>query len=76
LLGYCCQPCVDLHKTVPVLKKHTVLDKTHFQSAGAGTNLPAIPTERCSKHKLKIVDMYCDNDDVVGCATCMALDHR
>lgn len=74
--GYCCPPCTNVHKIVPVLKKHTVLDQTHFKSEDAGANLPAVPTQRCSKHALKIVDLYCDDDDEVGCSTCMALDHR
>ncbi|XP_053374059.1 uncharacterized protein LOC123532975 [Mercenaria mercenaria] len=35
-----------------------------------------VPTERCERHHLKTVDMFCQNHDIVGCGTCIAVDHR
>jgi hypothetical protein len=53
-----------------------LLDKASFKSAGSTNELPAIPTERCAVHETKIIDMYCQKHDDVGCTTCMTLDHR
>ncbi|XP_045163268.2 uncharacterized protein LOC123527704 [Mercenaria mercenaria] len=74
--GYCCQSCVDMHSVFPTLKGHSLLDKSSFKSTTFTTDLPEIPTVRCNYHETKVVDMYCENHDVVGCTTCMALNHR
>ncbi|XP_053379874.1 uncharacterized protein LOC128546142 [Mercenaria mercenaria] len=74
--GYCCQSCVDLHSVFPTLEGHSLLDKSSFKSTTFTTDLPVIPTVKCSYHEAKVVDMYCENHDVVGCTTCMALNHR
>ncbi|XP_045196544.2 uncharacterized protein LOC123551572 [Mercenaria mercenaria] len=74
--GYCCQECVETHTAFVALKSHTLLDKVSFKSARSATGLPDVPTEICSEHEIKVLDMYCENHDVVGCTTCMALDHR
>ncbi|XP_053396819.1 uncharacterized protein LOC128556284 [Mercenaria mercenaria] len=74
--GYCCKECTDIHNGLPGLKGHTLLDKSNYKSSRLTAGLPAIPTERCSIHETKIVDMYCGNHDEVGCTTCMALNHR
>ncbi|XP_053390787.1 uncharacterized protein LOC128553637 [Mercenaria mercenaria] len=61
---------------IPGLKGHTILDNSNYNSPGLPAGLPAVPTERCCIHEIKIVDMYCGNHDEVGCTTCMALNHR
>ncbi|XP_053394936.1 E3 ubiquitin-protein ligase TRIM33-like [Mercenaria mercenaria] len=70
--GYCCQSCVDTHQAFPTLVGHKLLDK----STGLSADFPVVPTEICSIHKIKILDMYCGTHDVVGCTSCMALEHR
>ncbi|XP_045196117.2 E3 ubiquitin-protein ligase TRIM33-like, partial [Mercenaria mercenaria] len=74
--GYYCQSCADVIHMMPGLKSHTLLDNSNYKSPGLRAGLPAVPTERCSIHETKIVDMYCGNHDEVGCTTCMALNHR
>ncbi|XP_045196111.1 transcription intermediary factor 1-alpha-like [Mercenaria mercenaria] len=74
--GYCCKECTDIHNGLPGLKGHALLDKSNYKSSSLQAGLPAVPTERCSIHQTKIVDMYCGNHDEVGCTTCMALNHR
>ncbi|XP_053390788.1 uncharacterized protein LOC128553638 [Mercenaria mercenaria] len=74
--GYYCQSCADVIHMIPGLKGHTLLDNSNYKSSGLPAGLPAVPTERCSIHETKIVDMYCGNHDEVGCTTCMALNHR
>ncbi|XP_053396144.1 uncharacterized protein LOC128556158 [Mercenaria mercenaria] len=74
--GYCCQSCVDMHKAFPAIQRHKLLDKSSFKTVTLTTNLPSVPTEICTIHEIKILDMYCGNHDVVGCTSCMALHHR
>ncbi|XP_045195183.2 uncharacterized protein LOC123550845 [Mercenaria mercenaria] len=74
--GYCCQSCVDIHQAFPALQGHKLLDKSSFKTKILTTNLPSVPTEICTIHEIKILDMYCGNHDVVGCTSCMALHHR
>ncbi|XP_053398370.1 transcription intermediary factor 1-alpha-like [Mercenaria mercenaria] len=74
--GYCCQSCADMIHMMPALKGHTLLDNSNYKSSSFHAGLPAVPTERCSSHETKIVDIYCGNHDEVGCTTCMALNHR
>lgn len=78
--SYCCQACVEAHDTFPVLNGHTLLDNNvttaPLHVARQHKPLPLLPTERCSKHPSYIVDMYCSDHDIVGCSTCMTMDHR
>ncbi|XP_045204221.2 uncharacterized protein LOC123557073 [Mercenaria mercenaria] len=74
---YYCIPCTDSHKMFPTLSGHQILDKDDFSSHGLHpTDLPSFPTERCSTHKAKILDMFCINHNEVVCASCVALNHR
>ncbi|XP_053396827.1 uncharacterized protein LOC128556286 [Mercenaria mercenaria] len=74
--GYCCQTCVDTHRVFPTLKGHTLVDKSNLNPQLIAAELPVVPTETCRTHGIKILDMYCENHDVVGCTSCIALDHR
>ncbi|KAL4239012.1 hypothetical protein ACF0H5_003716 [Mactra antiquata] len=75
--GYCCLACTDTHRKFPTLRSHNLLD---VSQGNPGSNqppsLPEFPTERCCTHKGKVVDMYCQSHDVVGCSTCISKDHR
>ncbi|KAL4223500.1 hypothetical protein ACF0H5_016971 [Mactra antiquata] len=75
--GYCCETCTDIHKTFPVLKTHNLLDASQGnQASNQPPSLPEFPTERCSIHQGKILDLIClDHDDIV-CGTCVATDHK
>ena len=67
---YYCAKCVDLHKIVPVLRDHVLL------TAGHGRKLPSLPTSKCDKHTKNVIDMYCQDDDEVGCIKCITIHHR
>ncbi|KAL4230680.1 hypothetical protein ACF0H5_011056 [Mactra antiquata] len=75
--GYCCQACTNIHKTFPVLKTHNLLDASRGnQASNQPPSLPEFPTERCSIHQGKILDLFClDHDDIV-CYSCVATDHK
>ncbi|XP_053373058.1 uncharacterized protein LOC123532679 [Mercenaria mercenaria] len=72
---YYCTTCVKVHDDVPLLKGHKILDQGKAKT-GTRKQLPVVPTERCDRHGHKPVDMYCQNHDNVGCAACMAVEHR
>ncbi|XP_053373057.1 uncharacterized protein LOC128546501 [Mercenaria mercenaria] len=72
---YYCLTCVKVHDDVPLLKGHKILDQGKAKT-GTRKHLPVVPTERCDRHGHKPVDMYCQNHDNVGCAACMAVEHR
>ncbi|XP_060579037.1 uncharacterized protein LOC132736012 [Ruditapes philippinarum] len=59
----------------PVCAGNKVLDKSQVES-GISKSLPKAPTEMCDRHSHKLIDMYCQNHDSVGCSTCMADNHR
>ncbi|KAL4224455.1 hypothetical protein ACF0H5_017907 [Mactra antiquata] len=74
---YCCQSCVDSHKKYSALIGHSFLDVGQGKQPGKqSTSLPEFPTERCSIHNGKIVDMYCETHGTVGCYACIAKDHK
>ncbi|XP_053396147.1 uncharacterized protein LOC128556159 [Mercenaria mercenaria] len=65
-----------MHQAFPAIQGHKLLDKSSFKTVTLTTNLPSVPTEICTIHEIKILDMYCCNHDLVGCTSCMALHHR
>ncbi|KAL4216789.1 hypothetical protein ACF0H5_024510 [Mactra antiquata] len=73
---YCCKDCLTSHRRISSLKGHSFLDNSSVKPQGQPRALPAFPTKQCSKHVGKILDMYCENHDVVCCYACAAEDHK
>ncbi|KAL4216791.1 hypothetical protein ACF0H5_024512 [Mactra antiquata] len=73
---YCCKDCLTSHRRISSLQGHSFLDNSSVKSQGQPRTLPAFPTKQCSKHVGKILDMYCENHDVVCCYACAAEDHK
>lgn len=74
--GYCCQSCTDIHRKFPTLEGHNLLDTTNLTIPGIKSTLPDVPTERCSIHPTKLLDMYCGNCEVVACTVCAVIKHK
>lgn len=72
---YYCIPCSDMHKMFAMFERHNLLTKENFHGSVHQGSLPHIPTERCTKHAFKVLDMYCEDHDVTICASCI-VDHR
>lgn len=72
---YFCQKCVTIHDKLAILSGHVIIGRSDFGDLECRLKLPSIPTERCLKHTTKLMDMYCDTHDKVGCGTCMVLEH-
>lgn len=66
-----CKLCLTFHDKFT--SGHRILDKPCSQT---GQKKPEPPVQRCDKHDGKMVDLYCPGHDDVGCATCVAVDHR
>ncbi|KAL4224163.1 hypothetical protein ACF0H5_017616 [Mactra antiquata] len=75
--GYCCQSCTDTHNVFPALKNHNLLDVSQGAQAGSKqSGVREFPTERCSLHQGKVLDMYCKVHDNVVCSNCIATSHK
>ncbi|KAL4223977.1 hypothetical protein ACF0H5_017436 [Mactra antiquata] len=75
--GYCCQSCTDVHNAFPALKNHNLLDVSQGAQAGSKqSGVREFPTERCSLHQGKVLDMYCKVHDDVVCSNCIAISHK
>ena len=72
---YFCQLCVNIHEKLAILSGHEIIGKAELGAMGSAIKLPSIPTERCPRHKTKLLELYCETHDVVGCGTCMVLEH-
>ncbi|XP_053383613.1 uncharacterized protein LOC128549894 [Mercenaria mercenaria] len=75
---YLCGACVVHHSSFAVLAGHTLVGRSKFgNTSGADIkHLPSVPTERCTIHKTKLMDMYCADHDSIGCHVCFTINHR
>ncbi|KAL4216631.1 hypothetical protein ACF0H5_024354 [Mactra antiquata] len=75
---YFCKACLKNHNSYPVMSKHPTVDTyTDGQSSRTTEDkLYAVPTEFCPHHPLKLMDMYCRSEDIVGCSVCFNLEHK
>ncbi|KAL4216596.1 B-Box C-terminal domain [Mactra antiquata] len=75
---YFCQKCLEKHDSYQAMKVHPMVDtrKVGQSTRTAVNKLLAVPTEFCPHHPMKLVDMYCETDNVVGCSVCFNLEHK
>ena len=71
-----CEQCVRFHKKIPSLQTHEIVDLTEGEKGQNKEDKAEIPTERCSIHHGKLIDMFCKDHDVVCCGVCIAIKHR
>ncbi|XP_045189180.2 uncharacterized protein LOC123546733 [Mercenaria mercenaria] len=72
---YFCENCLGFHKIIPSLQSHHIVDSQGEQTQGKGEKLE-LPTQRCSTHHGKLMDMFCGDHDEVCCGACIAIKHR
>ncbi|XP_053407026.1 uncharacterized protein LOC128559438 [Mercenaria mercenaria] len=72
---YLCENCLRVHKIIPSLQSHQIVNSQGEQTQGKGEKLE-LPTERCSTHHGKLMDMFCGDHDEVCCGACIAIKHR
>lgn len=87
---YFCTRCIEMHKNFTLLVHHSLIEITARSQIPAsveekestdivgkdGYDVLQVPTERCSKHPAKVVDMYCRAHDIVGCSVCFAPHYK
>ena len=76
---YYCDQCLKYHNRLGALTGHQVLDEEAFRQSKTSINTSAglnLPTDKCRRHFNKLVDMYCEDHDIVSCSVCAALEHR
>ncbi|XP_053385735.1 uncharacterized protein LOC123537751 [Mercenaria mercenaria] len=72
--SYFCAKCLLDHNKFPALRSHHISDKPEQNKRNETQT--SLPTERCSIHHGKLVDMFCKDHDEVCCAACIAMKHR
>ena len=74
---YFCTTCIDFHNRFSATRRHTaaLVGKERLHDIRASTAVSGDITVTCESHR-KLADMYCHNDERLGCSTCIDLDHR
>ncbi|XP_072047212.1 E3 ubiquitin-protein ligase TRIM71-like [Amphiura filiformis] len=71
---FLCKKCVDIHKSLRILKHHHVLTLEELRSGKLTMhNLPE--QEMCPKHKGEVLRFYCETCDEPMCRDCTVVDH-
>ena len=65
---YLCVDCVDTHNEY--IEDHTLVGVHDVDQ------LDNMLTEKCGKHKDKVIELFCADHDVVVCSDCATLKHR
>jgi hypothetical protein len=67
-----CGVCINFHNRLTLTRGHKILDQVQTRTG----QTKQLPSQRCSKHGGKIIEVFCPEHDVVGCSTCVSIDHR
>ncbi|XP_045216946.1 uncharacterized protein LOC123566699 [Mercenaria mercenaria] len=73
---YLCAICYKYHLRPRPTRNHTLLRKSQIPRRPGNPKVDDVLVEKCKKHRGRIVDMYCEKCDRVGCTTCMAEKHE
>ncbi|KAL4216612.1 hypothetical protein ACF0H5_024335 [Mactra antiquata] len=75
---YFCKDCLEIHDDFHSSAGHVLVDTDSriLSSRNSGRHIKIVPTELCKEHPMEVVNMYCKDDDNVGCHVCFALHHR
>ena len=72
---YLCLECIEYHNKFSVMAGH-VLEKAKLTSRDKTFSNHYVLTEHCTKHPVKIIEMYCAIHDIVACTICTTIDHK
>ncbi|XP_072048122.1 E3 ubiquitin-protein ligase TRIM45-like [Amphiura filiformis] len=71
---FLCKKCMDIHKSLRILKHHHVLTLEELRTGKLTMhNLPE--QEMCPKHTREVLYFYCETCDEPMCRACTVLDH-
>ncbi|XP_072046768.1 E3 ubiquitin-protein ligase TRIM45-like [Amphiura filiformis] len=71
---FLCKKCLDIHKSLRILKHHHVLTLEELRTGKLTMhNLPK--QEMCPKHTREVLYFYCETCDEPMCRACTVLDH-
>ncbi|XP_045199095.2 uncharacterized protein LOC123553451 [Mercenaria mercenaria] len=71
-----CSMCVAQHKKFQILKTHKVLGVHEAPVMEAPVQEKQKLADTCEHHASKLIDLYCTSHDEVGCAACIAINHK
>ncbi|XP_072048123.1 E3 ubiquitin-protein ligase TRIM45-like [Amphiura filiformis] len=69
-----CKKCVDVHKSLRILKHHHVLTLEELRTGTLTMHNPP-EQEMCPKHNGEVLRFYCETCDEPMCRDCTVLDH-
>ncbi|XP_045194838.2 E3 ubiquitin-protein ligase TRIM33-like [Mercenaria mercenaria] len=70
--NYLCESCFKCHCIPKPTKKHRLLNTAEMPRKKVSEDL----SEICKKHEGEAIKYYCKNHNVVGCNSCMLLEHK
>ncbi|KAL4216602.1 hypothetical protein ACF0H5_024325 [Mactra antiquata] len=77
---YFCKDCLEIHDDFHSSAGHVLVDTDTdsriLSLRNSGRDIQIVPTELCKEHPMEVVNMYCKDDDNVGCRICFVLHHR
>ncbi|KAL4224633.1 hypothetical protein ACF0H5_015331 [Mactra antiquata] len=75
---YFCKECLKIHDEFHSSAGHALVDTDSkiLSTRRSGRNNKIVPTEMCKEHPMEVVNMYCEDDNSVGCSICFVQHHR
>ena len=67
---YICLHCEEDHKSVRAMKSHVILPL--YEAAAVQVNV----CQQCPKHRNKVLELYCEQCELLICCMCHSLEHR
>lgn len=71
-----CHSCTTQHKKFQILKTHKVVGVNEAPVKEEPVHEKQKLTDTCKTHANKLVDLYCTDHDEIGCAACIAIQHK
>lgn len=71
-----CTFCTAQHKKFLLLKAHKMVDISQMPVKDEPKEEKEKVTEFCEHHHGKLLDLYCQEHDEVGCTACIAINHK
>lgn len=71
-----CSMCTTQHRKFQLLKSHKVLGVHEAPVKEVPVEEKLTLSDCCETHANKLVDLYCTGHDEIGCAACIAVNHK
>ncbi|XP_060594363.1 uncharacterized protein LOC132748746 [Ruditapes philippinarum] len=73
---YLCGQCYKNHKLFKAFRSHVLQDKNTMPQTVKDKYVQDVCVTTCSLHVDKVIEYFCSSCDILGCTTCITLNHR